>query len=150
VVTDILDPNFKVAVENAWLGGEMNEVIVFIGVKDGVVKWTDTMTWALNAKNADLVVKMNRSLKKVTPGDDMWYEIADKILFNVNKYFVRPEMKDYDYLEDAIQPATWLIITLLIVQVLLSGFLTWFFMNYEVDLFGGGIRRNRSSRYRRY
>jgi len=146
VVTDILDPNFKVAVENAWLGGEKNEVIVFIGMKDGAVKWTDTMTWALNAKNADLIVKMNRSLKEVTPGDDMWYEIADKILFNVNKYFVRPEMKDYDYLEDAIQPANWLIITLLIVQVLVSGFLTWLFMNYEVDIFGGGFRRN-SSRF---
>lgn len=78
--------------------------------------------------------------------------IFTAIVKDVAMLYKRPQMKDYEYLEDAIEPATWLIVTAIVLQILLSGFLTWFFHNYDVNLFRSGniVQRTGGSRYRRY
>jgi len=132
ILTKITDPNFKTAVENAWGGGEKNDVVVFIGAnEDGTVAWADVMTWALNSGNELLQVVLRDELLEIPSIDAS--NIGQTIVLNVDTHFVRPKMKEYEYLKDSIEPPTWAIILAVLFAIggsLLSSFL---FIRHEVD-----------------
>ncbi len=140
ILTDIMDPNYRYAVENAWLGGEKNDVVVFIGTDGDTVQWADVMTWALNAGNELFHVKLRDALKGSTITAD---GISTTITSMIALHFKRPEMVDYQYLEKEVKPAGWVMGLAIFFSIVGSMILTYIFHRVDVDFF----RRNR---YRRW
>ena len=58
------------------------------------------------------------------------------------KHYNRPEMADFEYLKDEIQPPTWVIILVAFFAIGGSMIATWLFIVYEVDDFVGDFFRN--------
>jgi len=134
ILTKIKDQNFKAAVENAWQGGEKNDVVLFIAANDdGTVAWADVMTWALNSGNEMLQVSLRNDLLDLPAIDAA--NIGQSAVLNISNHYVRPKMKDYEYLKDAIQPSILQTVIILILSLIISGLLTWFFHKNDVRLF---------------
>lgn len=130
IVTGITDPNYRYAVENAWLGGKKNDITVFIGVKDGKVVWTDAMTFARNKNNELLQVKLRDSVRDIQ--DFQVDPLVAAIVTNATQHYKRIQMKEFEYLKHEIQPPTWATITIAILSILFSLGLTYFFHREEV------------------
>jgi len=131
IFTDIMDPSYRYAVENAWLGGKKNDIVVFIGTTDGkTVGWVDIMTWALNSGNEMFHVKM-RDGAKVLPIDAT--QMSTFISSTVEQYYDRPHMSDYQYLEQEIKPATWVMNIAIFISIVGSILLSVLFR--VVDFF---------------
>lgn len=143
ILTGIDDPTYRYAVENAWLGGEKNDVVFFIGVdKDNKVTWTDTMTWALNSGNELFHVKTRDALKTVEMTPAAITETVSKL---VAKHYDRPQMADYEYLADEIDPPTWALVLCLIFAFGGSIGLSILFQRTDVDFFrNSGYTMNRA------
>ena len=140
IFTDIMDPSYRYAIENAWLGGEKNDVIVFIGTDDGTtVGWADVMTWALNDGNELFHVKMRDGLKE-TPIEAT--ALSTFITGMISESYDRPLMADYEYLENEVKPAPWVFGLAIFFSIVGSMILTFVFHRVDVDFFRG-------SRYRR-
>jgi hypothetical protein len=138
ILTGITDPNFKVAVENTWLGGEKNDVVVFLGVSGNQIVWVDVMTWALNSGNELLQVKLRNDLSAMKTMDADG--VSKTIVSNVKAHYIRPKMKDYEYLEDAVQPSDTMIIVILLLSIFGSAGMTYFFHKNDVRPFSEMIR----------
>lgn len=142
ILTGISDPSYRYAIENAWLGGEKNDVIVFIGTQDGkTVQWADVMTWALNAGNELFHVKMRDGLK-TTPIDST--QLSTFIASTIAEHYDRPEMASYQYLEKEVKPAPWVMGLAIFFSIVGSMLLTFLFHRIDVDFF----RKNRYRRFR--
>lgn len=134
ILTKITDANFKAAVENAWQGGEKNDVVLFVGANaDGTVAWADVMTWALNSGNELLQVSLRNELLEMQAIDAA--NIGQTAVLNISNHYVRPKMKDYEYLKDAIQPSVMMITVILILSLVVSVLMTWYFHKHDVRLF---------------
>ena len=151
ILTEIDDQSYRYAVERTWLGGEKNDIVVFIGLDGTTITWTDVMTWALNEGNELFHVTLRDELQAMKTIDDVQV-FSDTVVKNVKGLYDRPEMKDFEYLKDAIDPPTWVIILAIIFAIGGSVGLTFVFHRYEVDDFIGelfGARRRNTRRYRR-
>lgn len=150
ILTSINDPKYRAAVERKWLGGEKNDITIFVGLdKDNNILWSDVMTWALNKGNADFRLKLARGIKELGDLNDPKYFIS--IVDNsIKKGYDRPEMKDFEYLKDAVEPPTWVIILAVFMAIGGSLIATFVFIKYEVeDVIGNAFRGNRRNRNRR-
>lgn len=143
ILTDIKDPTYRFAVENAWLGGEKNDVIVIIGLDGDNIVWSDTITWALNDGNELFNVTMRDGVKNLGTMDPDTF--VPFVTSTISKLYDRPEMKDYEYLEDEIEPPTWALITAIILAFGGSAGLTFLFHHHEFG--GSGYRFGRRNRY---
>lgn len=128
ILTNIQDPMYRFAVENAWQGGEKNDIVIFLGLEDNNygIAWVDIMTWALNKGNEMFHVTMRDGIK-----DDIGVLEIDKLVPYINqtvlKLYDRPQMADFEHLEKDIDPPGWTIIIAMIAQLLLSIGLTYYF-----------------------
>ncbi len=151
IITEIDDPSYRYAVERAWLGGEKNDVVLFIGVDGMEITWVDVMTWALNAGNEMFHVKTRDGIKDLGTLEDP-AQVVNVLTKNIRTMYDRPEMKDFEYLADAIDPPTWAIWLAVFFAIGGSLILTLVFHKFEVNDFIGemftGRRRNRFGRYR--
>jgi len=128
--TDITDPMYQFAVENLWKGGEKNDVTLMIGLEaDKSLSWVRVMTWALNSGNEVLQVKLEREIKNLPTLDAM--TIGQAFIHTVDQYYVRPKMKDYEYLEDSIEPPLWALIMSILFAIGGSLVLTYVFVVYD-------------------
>jgi len=130
ILTEIDDPSYRHAIENVWLGGKKNDIVIMVGLDGNTITWVDVMTWAMNKGNELFHVTLRdrvRNLKDIT--NENFVPLVDQ---TVTKLYDRPEMKDFEYLKDDIQPPTWVIILTLIVAVGLSVGLTYFFHRENV------------------
>lgn len=149
IFTNIMDPSYRYAIENAWLGGKKNDIVVFIGTVDGkVVGWADVMTWALNSGNELFHVKMRDGLK------DLPIEATQLSLFissTVDAHFDRPHMSDYEYLEKEIKPASWVVGLAVFFSIVGTLLLTLLFHHIDVDFFQSSryINKGRFRRFRK-
>lgn len=127
------NPAFKYAVEEQWLGGKKNDVVVILGAKGNEIHWADAMTWANNKGNELLAVKLRDSLSEVKQYDpDI---IAQKIVTEVSAHYVRPQMSDFEYLLDEITPGPKMMIAIIFFIVAGSVVLTIIFHRHNVDVF---------------
>lgn len=134
IVTSIADPSYRHAVENAWIGGKKNDVVIFLGIRaDGAIVWTDVMTWALNSGNELFHVKMRDGLKAIGAVDPE--KMAPFIAETIAAHYKRPHMKDYAYLKDAIEPPLWVIIIAILLSIGGSIGLTVVFHRADIDFF---------------
>lgn len=140
ILTEIDDPTYRYAVENAWLGGEKNDVVVFVGLNGTTITWSDVMTWALNKGNELFHVKMRDTLKDLKTLDPQTFTPA--VADTIAKHYDRPEMKQFEYLAEEVEPPTWVIVLAVIIAIGGSIGLSIFFLRYEVeDVIGGMFNR---------
>ena len=135
VVTDINDPEIRYAFEKAWVGGKKNDIVVFIGRNEtNSVVWADVMTWAHNYNNELFQVELRNAILGTQSIDPVLF--AGIIHNNIKANYKRPEMKDFEYLKERIQPPTWVLwVVGFICFVFPIGF-TFLFHFHDVDLFG--------------
>lgn len=144
LLTSIQDPDYRYAVEEEWVGGKKNDIIVVIGVDAGNIKWTDTITLAGNAGNELMTVKMRDSILDHKTLD---ITVLDTISSTVLKHFDRKAMKDFEYLKEQIEPPAWVIYTCYIMSLLLGLGLTAYFI--KNDPFEGRRSNYTSFKFRR-
>jgi len=133
ILTSIQDQSYRYAVENAWLGGKKNDIVVFIGVEGNTIAWTDVMTWAKNINNESLQVKLRDdlfSLQKVNVDS-----IISVISSDIKSDFKRVHEDDFKYLESEIDPPTWAIVLALVLGLSCSFGLTYYFHKNEIGKF---------------
>jgi hypothetical protein len=149
ILTEIDDPSYRYAVENAWLGGEKNDVVIFVGLDGTTITWADVMTWALNKGNELFHVKMRDGIKEL--GTLSAGEFTSTVTSLIAKHYDRPQMKDFEYLEEAIDPPTWVIFLSIFLAIGGSISLSVLFHYKEVDdVIGDFFTGNFRKRNRRY
>jgi hypothetical protein len=123
IVTGITDPAFRHTVENAWLGGEKNDITVFIGVEGTTIVWTDVMTFALNSGNELFHVTLRDELAELGTFEPQ--AIAAAIATNTANLYDRIQMEDFEYLSEQITPPTWVLIIAIFLSIGGSIGLSW-------------------------
>lgn len=142
------NPSYKFALEKEWVGGKKNDIIVMFGVTDyPSVSWVDVMTWAKNYNNEMLRVVLRDELKENKTIDIS--KISSIIMNNVVKHYTRPNMEDFEYLKDSIQPPVWVIVLCVILSICGSLFASWWFYTNEYadvvsEMFGELVRKIKS------
>lgn len=143
VIAKTADQTYRYALEEAWLGGKKNDVIVIMGVTDyPKIEWVDTITLGHNAGNSLMTVTMRDDLMSIGSLED-GVQIADTIASVVRDKFDRKPMEDFEYLKDEIDPPLWVVILVLILGV--GGSLGLTVLFHRNDFFENGY-----SRYRRF
>lgn len=136
------DQSYQLALENAWLGGKKNDIVVIIGTTHyPAIDWVGVTSWT------------NRELFKVQLRDEIFAQktvdremILASILKHTNATFVRRQMKEFEYLKDDIEPPLWVIILAVIFSMGTCGGLSYWF--FREDPFSNGNNFNRSYRGR--
>lgn len=128
IVTNINDPDYRYAVEEAWLGGKKNDIIVLIGEEKGSILWVDTITLAGNAGNELMTVKMRDALLDHKVVDIQTLDVISSVVL---KHFDRKAMEDFEYLKEQIEPPTWVIWACYLLSLLLGLGLTYYFIKNE-------------------
>ena len=159
ILTNNPDQSFRYTVESKWLGGNKNDIVVFIGMdKQLKFLWADVMTFALNEGNFQLQVDLRESLMMMGGAVDSeanGQAVADLIIDEIVKGYTRPTMEARNHLAGQVAPSTRMMVITWIVMLVLSAILTFVFHKHEVDIIGairdainrrGGRSRSRYSR----
>lgn len=119
------------ALQQAWIGGKKNDIIVVIGLEhnNNKPKWVEVMAWA---KNKDIYVNLRDDileLTTITPET-----LLPTVEADIMKYFIRKPMHDFEYLASIITPTTtqW-IVSIIIGLIVAIGQLFYY---HHVDIFG--------------
>lgn len=144
IFTNILDPAYRHAVENSWVGGKKNDIVLFFGVDGEKIVWTDVMTWALNSGNEFLVAQLKQKLADIKTVDVT--QISTLTRNMVDGLYVRPKMEDYEYLKSDIRPSETVIAVCWVISILGTLVLTWFF-HAKVDI-GNNKRYTKFRKFR--
>lgn len=107
--------------EAKWLGGKQNDVIVSIGIEGEEIKSVHSFGFSQDSR---IFYAIEREIKELTAVTGKEIAIAKIILETSENSFVRRDMETYKYLEDSIDPPTWLIVLASIISILGSAALT--------------------------
>jgi hypothetical protein len=121
---------FSYALQNAWLGGKKNDLIIVIGSKDfHKIDWVRVVSWS----HSEIVkVEVRDGLLAIGTLDDR--EAIMKVLDDeVRSGFVHMNMEDYKYLLAGMEPSETAMWILMVVGILISTGLSWVF--YTQDIF---------------
>jgi hypothetical protein len=122
--------SFSHALQNAWLGGKKNDLIVVIGSKDGHnIDWARVVSWS---HSEVLKVEVRDALIDIGNLDDR-AAIITMLNEQIKRGFVRMDMEDYKYLMAGMEPSETVMWILLVVGMLISTGLSWLF--YQQDIF---------------
>lgn len=120
------DPSYKYALESAWIGGKKNDVIIIVGSSaPPVIDWVDTITLGMNRGNELLTVILGDKLRELSI--DNPNNFAYTITSTIDSHFDRTPMEEFEYLKDDIEPPTWLLIFTIVISLVVSGGLTFYF-----------------------
>lgn len=145
VITKSENPNYFYALQDAWLNGKKNDIVLVIGAPEFPKKaaWVNIM--ALTQDNIFQVKLRDEimALEELTP---------DTVIPTLNKVametFKRKRMRDFQYLEGEIDPPEWVMITTIsLIFLAYLGF--WFFMyktNQVSSSYGSVYNRNKFTR----
>ena len=111
--------------ESYFGGGNKNEVILCIGLRDDKIDWCKVISWTEQDKfKVDLehdIVNMEFNLM----------EIVDYFAIQVQKRFIRKEFKDFEYIN--IQPSNRTVIIAFFITFILTIGLSIFFVRNEFE-----------------
>lgn len=138
IVVSTNDPSYQFALEQAWIGGKKNDLIVLVGSSQyPTIDWVRIVSWS---QSEDLKVEMRDSLQNLGNLElkDQFLEIVRQ---EVDSKFTRRPMAEFEYLMAAWEPSGGVILFLFLLGIIISGGLTWFF--YVQDPFESGEYRYR-------
>lgn len=110
------DPNYEYALRSAWLGGKKNDIVVIIGTTEypkidfvRVMSWTDKELFKVKLRDSlQEMENVNRS------------QIIEAIRATTMSEFKRKSMKDFEYLDNEIEPPTWVTILAFILLIAIN------------------------------
>lgn len=118
------------ALNQHWLGGKKNDVVVVIGVDDSsataTAKWVQVMSWS------------DREILKVVLRDHLVTQTLDPVIVSniiegdIRQLYVRRHWKDFEYLMSSATPTKGQWIFALIFGLLISIGLSWFLEENDV------------------
>src|SRR3989338_855858 len=118
------------ALEEHWLGGKKNDVVVVLGVPEYpkiswayVMSWTDRELFKVKLRDALLDQKTLDADKVVTLIDS-----------HVKELFVRKPMKDFEYLWAEVTPPMWINVLAFMIAIFGSMGLTYVFQRRDVNI----------------
>jgi hypothetical protein len=136
VVANTNDLSYQYALEEAWIGGKKNDLIVIMGVTSyPVIDWVGVMSWS-EAEN--LKVELRDDIKDIGTIDQR-AKIMTTIKTMVDQKFVRKHMSDFKYLMAGAQPGSVGTMILFVLGILTSVGLSVYF--YSEDPFDSGYHR---------
>lgn len=136
VAVDTDDSSFLHALEEVWLGGKKNDVVVILGVtRYPAIAWARIMSWT---RAEELKISLSDLLEDVGSLEKR-EEILGAIRNETERLFVRTSMKEFEYLLAGIQPPFWVFVLLFVVGIAVSAGCTVYF--YKEDPFDsrGGL-----------
>ncbi len=123
-----LPEDYYYALEQSWVGGKKNDIVVVTDVDDsGRIQWVDIMAWS---KNELFKVKLRDDIMNLETLDQAGYFQA--VENDVSAYFWRKPMSDFEYLKSSIVPSKmeW-IVSMIISLIVAVGMCVLF---YRVDI----------------
>jgi hypothetical protein len=125
VIVKNQDPKFYYALQQKWVNGSQNDIVVMISVDNNKqIQWANTLCLA----QYDIFrVKLRDGILAIGTLD--MEKILKEINTNVMKYFKRKDMKNFEYLRASVMPTFGQLITALIVNIIICCGFTWFFYN---------------------
>lgn len=123
-----LPQEYFYALEQAWIGGKKNSVVLVIGVNEALApQWATVMSWS---KSEWLKVYLRGSVMELpTLERDLLLRILE---LEVLVDFEHRSMKDFEYLASSIAPTTTEWILGMVLGLLVCLGLTWAFHRYDV------------------
>lgn len=130
VVVNTNDSAYQYALEEAWIGGKKNDLIVLLGVTHyPIIDWVGIMSWS---ESEDLKVELRDVINGIHKLEKR-EQIMTAIKTMVDQKFVRRHMKDFKYLMAGAQPGSIGTTVLFLLGITISLGLTYYF--YENDPF---------------
>jgi hypothetical protein len=140
VITKSADPNYFYALQDAWQNGKKNDIVVVIGAPEfPKPAWVNIM--ALTENNIFQVKLRDDILALENLTADT---VIGTITKNANETFKRKRMRDFQYLENEIDPPTWTLVTN--AAILIVGCLSYWFILWREY----GVGRRASKYYRKF
>jgi len=121
--------SFSHALQNAWLGGKKNDLIIIVGSTDGhTINWARVISWSHSEL---LKVEVRDALLEIGSLDkrDAIIAMLDE---QIKRGFVRMNMEDYKYLMAGMEPSETVMWILLVVGILISTGLSYVFYTQDV------------------
>lgn len=100
ILTNNIDPMYKFAVENAWIGAKKNDVVIFLSLNSSNLQWSDVMTFAGNIGNEFFQVKLRDKLSEFETYDPD--KLSRVILTTIGQSYDRPEMTQFEYVKESV------------------------------------------------
>lgn len=124
VFVNTADPNYFHALQDAWVNGNKNDVVLVVGVDrfDAKPLWVNVM--ALSRTHMAQVALRDRiqALETLTPET-----VIPALAETIRSHYQRRPMADFAYLEAEIDPPLWLmVLTLALITAAYGGF--WYYM----------------------
>lgn len=116
ILTDIPDQSYFFEVQNAWIGGNINDVVTILSVaEDGTIQWADMFTYANSMGNEFLQANMRQRL--IDLGSFSLDGVQEVIVSTIDEFYDRPREEDFQYLEDEIVLPWWVILATALVSL---------------------------------
>ena len=135
VFVNTADPSYEYALRSAWLGGKKNDIVVIIGTTEypkidfiRVMSWTDKEIFK---------VKLRDTLQEMETIDRE--KFIEAIRLTTLEDFKRKSMKDFEYLDNEIDPPDWVVILAVILLVAINGGL-FFYTRNVATVYGRSYR----------
>lgn len=128
LVVPTKDSSYIYSLEEAWLGGKKNDLVVIFGVSEyPKIDWIRIMSWT---KVEILKVLLRDELQEIGTLEKR-DEIIKTVKNLVDKHFVRTRMREFKYLMAEIRPSNGAMVFLFILGIGLSIGLTVYFWREE-------------------
>jgi len=124
------DPTYEFVVQEKWINGKKNDVIVLFGVSQyPIVDWVRIISWT---KSENMKVELRDALQKIGRMDSP--ELLSTIQDYVTSEFTRRDFDEFKYLMASYQPGETATIILMIIAMICFGGITWY--AWHEDIFG--------------
>lgn len=114
------DPNYFHALQDAWINGKKNDVVVVVGVDsfDKAPLWVNVMSLTKSSLFQVKLVDRIQALEKIEPES-----FVSALAQTIRSDYRRRPMADFKYLEVEIDPPAWLIcVALMLIVGAYAGF----------------------------
>ena len=129
------DMAFTQALEEFWLNGKKNDVIVIVGTKSfPEIEWVSILAWTENEEFKVVLRDKIIDLKDLSDSDKFVDTIVSQISLDGNKGgYVRMPMNKLQYLVSDITIPWWANILVVIFSMFLSWLVSWALINNEIQ-----------------
>lgn len=136
IMAKIADSSYQFAIEEAWLGGKKNDLIVILGVPEyPKIAWVRVTAWSKSEDVKVMVRDAIMDIGTVERRDD----IVKAISSIAGERFEHRSMQDFEYLMASAQPGTTGTVVLFALGLIVCGGLAKYF--YDNDPFETGRPR---------
>ena len=129
IFTGAIDRDYRYAIEQAWLGGKKNDIVIIMDIADTGITWAEVIAWT---DNEIFKVQLRNNLQKQKVLDRQ--KIMQIIHDDTMELYKRKSMEDFAYLRASITPTPTQWAVSMTLGLIISIGLGIFF--YREDVFG--------------